>query len=193
MRRASKKAFRYVFPVMFAAFVVTFFIGGNADSDSVQSNCTQVERIDSKMESGIADSLKLSSCNPKDNSKFFVHAAKAMQSDSKVDLIYPKSSLEKDDSVSSLTSLKAEYYEKDGVVNFIDDVSFEHTSGLSAKSPDALLATDTQNISGKNGINAKHRQSQITGNAYVIESKKGKLSVQGNACLQVCSSKSTVH
>lgn len=192
MRRASKRAFRYVFPVVFAVFVVIFFISGNSASDAMSVNCMQIGHVNSKMESGIAECLKLSSCNPKDNSKFFVHAVKAMQGDSKIDLINPKSSLEKDDSGSVLTSLKAEYYEKDGIVNFIDNVSFEHTSGLSAKSPDAVLTTDTQNIAGKNGINAKHQQSQITGNTYVIESKKGKLSVQGNACLQVCSSKSKV-
>lgn len=190
MRRASKRAFRYAFPIVFGVFLVTFFMRGNSAVDAKPVDDMQIKHVDSKLESGIAEQLKLSACNPKDNSKFFVHATKAVQSDNKVDLINPESSLEKDNGGSILTSLKAEYYEKDGIVNFVDDVNFEHTSGLSAKTPNAVLTTDTQNIVGKNGINALHKQNTITGNEYVIESKKGKLSVHGNACLNVCASKS---
>jgi hypothetical protein len=188
MIRASKKVFRYAFPIIFGTVLVSFFMRNSSSIDAKQPLEHLHQSPETKIESGVAKQLTLNSYNTKDNSRLLVQASQAKQHKNKVDLINPKSCLEKDKSSSTLTANKAEYYESDGIVNFIQEVNFLHTSGLSAQSPDAVLTTETQNISGTNGIAASHKQSQITGNTYLIESKKGKLSVQGNACLNVCSS-----
>lgn len=188
MIRASKRAFRYIFPLALGTVFVSFFLRNSPTIDA-KPPIEQHHTSETKIESGVAEQLKLSSYNATDNSRLLVQAAKAKQHKNKVDLINPKSCLEKDNSISTLTSSKAEYFETDGVVNFIHEVDFQHTSGLNAQSPNAVLTTATQEISGKSGVTASHKQSQITGDAYLIESKKGKLSVQGNACLHVCASK----
>lgn len=187
MIRASKRAFRYIFPLALGTAFVSFFLRNSPTIDAKQPT-EQNHTSETKIESGIATQLKLTSYNSKDNSRLLVQAAQAKQHKNKVDLINPKSCLEKEGNSSVLTANKAEYYESDGIVNFIHEVDFKHTSGLTAQSPDAVLTTATQNISGENGVKASHKNNQITGNSYMIESKKGKLSVQGNACLHVCAS-----
>lgn len=184
MRRTIKKIFRYLFPASFLLAVLSF-VSINSSGGAKTSHASEQIHKES-FQVGVAKKLKLSSYNSENNTKLLVNAIQAKKMDDRINLTSPKSTFERNGDQSLLVADYAEYYESKGELNFLKHVEFSHSSGLSAKSSQAVLTTSNHQISGTNGVQAYHRQSTINGNAYCIETKTGKISVKGGACLNVC-------
>ena len=139
---------------------------------------TIIEKTQAKM-------LRMVSHNPHTQARLFVNANKAIQYGDKITLNNPVGIFEKPEGPASLKSTQASYYKTNREVHFFEKVSFDHHSGLIATTNHAILNTQTQDISGNQGIKACHQDNTITAQSYEIYSGKNVMSFSGNVCLNV--------
>jgi hypothetical protein len=184
MRRKTKRAFRYFFPVaMFMGCVFLFKEGSS--SDVVKQTTLEIPSHKSVAVNAGAKMLKLISHNPETKAKLQVHAREAVQGDSGLILNNPTGVFENPKGDASLKSLTASYYEADKEVHFFEGVSFDHHSGLIATTDHAVLNTQTQEISGEQGVKVCHNANTITANSYEIQSSDDVINFSGKVCLNI--------
>ena len=184
MRRKTKRAFRYFFPaVMFA--VCTFLFKEGSSKDVVKESTPEASVNIMVPANTSAKMLRLISHNPETKAKMLVNAQGAMQGDGTLILNNPTGVFENPKGPALLKSTTASYYEADKEVHFFEEVSFDHYSGLIATTCHAVLDTQTQKISGDQGVKACHQQNTITAKSYDIQSSDDVINFNGKVCLNI--------
>ncbi len=185
MRRKTKRAFRYFFPVTF--FLTCLFLFTDKSSKEITINAQHQEKLQSSeyVNTG-AKTLNLSSHNPQSQEKLRIEAVDAIQKiDGELTLRNPSGLFEGSKGPNLLTSVEALYRETDRNVEFLKSVNFTHHSGLTAITERALVNTQTQVISGEQGIKASHKSSTITANSYEIQNSGDLINFSGRVCLNI--------
>ena len=131
----------------------------NSSEDIAQKVAT--ENTDFAFKKTQAKALRMVSHNPQTQAHLYVNADKAVQYDDKITLNNPIGTFEKPEGPTSLKSIKASYYEADREVHFFEKVSFDHYSGFTATTIHAILNTQTQDISGNQGIKAFNQETKF--------------------------------
>ncbi len=186
MRRKSKRAFRYFFPV--ALLLVCIILFKNGPSKDYAKNTNQ-KSSESEIEAHVDTSakiLKMISHNPETKSKMQINAQTAVQMEENIVLLHnPCGLFENAKGQSSLTSSEAKYLENCREVHFFENVNFSHPSGLTATTSHATVNTKTQDIIGDQGVKACHNESTITANSYEIQKSGNLINFKGNVSLNV--------
>jgi len=189
MRRKANRILRYFFPV--AIISIALVLLKNSSIEKVDHEVTSKKQVSEEVvEKTQAKMLRMVSHNPQTQARLLVNANKAIQYDDKITLNNPTGTFEKSDGSSSLKSFQASYYEIDHEVHFFEKVSFDHHSGLIATTKHAILNTQTQDISGSQGIKACHQENTITAQSYEIHTGKNVMCFSGDVCLNVSRKKS---
>ena len=185
MRRKTKRAFRYFFPV--TLFLTCLLLFNDKSSKEVTINAQYQEKLQSsKYVNTGAKTLNLSSHNPQSQEKLRIEAVDAIQKiDGELTLRSPSGLFESSKGPNSLTSVEALYREIDRKVEFLQNVNFTHHSGLTAITEQAMVNTQTQVISGEQGIKACHKSSTITANSYEIQNSGDLINFSGKVCLKI--------
>ncbi len=184
MRRKTNRVFRYFFPVVILGTSLVF-LTQETSKDAAQDVIYEKEAI-AVSEKTQAKMLKMVSHNPQTQARLFVNANEATQhSDKKIALSNPVGTFEKPEGQASLKAVQASYYEANREVHFFKKVSFDHHSGLTATTEHAVLNTQTQDISGSQGVEARHQENKITAKSYEIQTGKNVMCFSGNVCLNV--------
>ena len=184
MRSKTNRVFRYFFPAAVVGASL-FLLTEGSSKDVVQEAVPVKEASVAVTNKTQAKMLKLVSHNPLTQARLRVNAHEAVQANDKITLNNPVGTFEKPDGPSSLTSTQASYYEADSEVHFFEKVNFDHYSGLKATTEHAVLNTQTQDITGDQGIKACHQANTITANTYEIQTEKSVVNFSGNVCLNV--------
>ncbi|MEI6188154.1 MAG: LPS export ABC transporter periplasmic protein LptC [Alphaproteobacteria bacterium] len=185
MRRKTKRAFRYFFPV--TLFLTCLLLFNDKSSRDVNIGMQPQEKPQSsKYINTGAKTLNLSSHNPQSQEKLKIEAVDAIQKiDGELTLRSPSGLFESSRGPNSLTSVEALYREIDREVEFLQSVNFTHHSGLTAITERAVVNTQTQVISGEQGIKACHKSSTITANSYEIQNSGDLINFSGRVCLNI--------
>ncbi len=184
MRRKTKRAFRYFFPVAMFAVCIFLFKEGTS-KDVIKEATPEIAANLPVSASTSAKILELASHNPETKVKLLVRAQEAVQGDGALMLNYPTGVFENPKGPASLKSTTASYYEADKEIHFFKEVSFDHHSGLIATTSHAVLNTQTQEISGDQGVKACHQANMITAKSYEIQSVDGVINFKGKVCLNI--------
>lgn len=190
MLRRSNRAFRYFFPAVLGLSCL-YLLRDGARNEAKESALEEISetKISVQGDAGFtkiqAKMLKLSSHNPETRASLLVNAFEAVQDTDKITLKNPHGLFEKPEGGAYLKSTQANYYENDSEVHFLDNVNFDHHSGLVATTDHAILNTKSQDIKGSNGIRACHNQNTITSVSYEIQTQKNILKFNDRVCLTV--------
>ena len=186
MRRKTKRAFRYLFPVT-VLITCTLLFTTKSKNNSIEKNSTEKECvIEGHGANTSAKSLSLVSHNPQNATKLQISAVDAVQlDDGEMNLHNPYGVLENKKGLSSLISNEAIYDADNRKVKFYENVNFTHFSGLVATTSSATLDTKTQDISGENKIKARHNNNLITANTFEFQKAGNVIVFNGNVCLNV--------
>lgn len=185
MRRKTKRAFRYFFPVVLSLTCLLLF--NDKSSRDVNISAQHQEKLQpSGYVNTAAKTLNLSSHNPQSQEKLRIEAVDAIQKiEGELTLRSPSGLFENSKGLNSLTSVEALYREMDRKVGFTKNVNFIHHSGLTAVTERADVDTQTQVISGEEGIKACHKSSTITANSYEIQNSGDLIKFSGGVCLTI--------
>jgi hypothetical protein len=184
MRRKTNRVFRYFFPAAMVGTIL-FLLTEGSSKDAMLETAQAKETATAVPTETQAKMLKLVSHNPLTQARLFVNAHQAIQANDKITLNNPVGTFEKPEGPSSLTSTQASYYEAERKVHFFEKVNFDHYSGLKATTEYAVLNTQTQDITGDQGIKACHHKNTITANAYEIQPEQSVVCFKGDVCLSV--------
>lgn len=189
MRRKTNRILRYFFPAVIIGISLILLKKSSLENIPQEVSCEKQipETITEKTQAKV---LRMVSHNPQTQARLVVNADKAIQYGDKITLNNPVGVFEKPDEAASLKSTQASYYEIDREVHFVEKVSFDHHSGLVATTNHAILNTQTQDISGNQGIKACHQENTITAQSYEIHAGKNVMCFSGNVCLNVSRKKS---
>ena len=185
MRRKANQMIRYIFPIIFVGFGLFIMADSSKENERVQESTQPEETSVNVSDKTQAKMLKLVSHNPETQARLFVNAADAVQEADKISLSNPLGTFEKPEGKASLTAAQASYYEKDAEVHFLDKVNFSHHSGLEAKTNQAILNTQTQDIKVNQGIEASHLNNTITSESYEIRQQNNIIQFNKNVSLKI--------
>lgn len=185
MRRKTKRAFRYFFPLtLFIACALLFQM--KSKKSEIEKKYSPQEFIIEESSNTGAKSLSLVSHNPQKETKLQINAVDAVQiCDGEMTLQNPSGLLENTKGLTSLISKEAIYYTDGRIVEFYKNVNFTHYSGLVATTDYATVDTKTQDISGENGIRVRHKENLITAKAFELQEAGNLIKFNGNVCLNI--------
>lgn len=185
MRRKTNRVFRYFFPAVLIGAILVFLTEGSSNDIVQEAGAVKESAVTNASEKTQAKMLKMVSHNPQTQARLFVNADQAIQYSDKITLDNPVGTFEKPEGLASLKSTQASYYEADREVHFFEKVRFDHHSGFKAITNHAVLNTQTQDISGDQGVKACHQENVITAQSYEIKTGKNLVCFSGNVCLNV--------
>lgn len=182
MRKKANRVFRYLFPAFIVGFGFILIIKGVFEKPKEES-LREREKALMTTDKIEAKRLRMISHNPDTKAQLLVNSDKATQSGDKIILTNPFGIFDTPKGKTSLQAKEASYYESDREVHFLERVIFDHFSGLTASTAHAILDTQTQDISGNQGISAHHKKNTITAKSYEILPHQNIIHFSGNVCL----------